>query len=84
MSWNQGERGFLFQWDWQGWQHTGPSSWTIVPPPGERRPKGDANTEKNRAKRRKGDELVTVAFKRPAPDVPLRFIHPGAFLFCDR
>lgn len=55
-----------------------------MPPPGERRPKGDANTEKNRAKRRKGDELVTMAFKRPAPDVPLRFIYPDAFLFCDR
>lgn len=72
------------QWGSRGWQRRGPSSWTIVPPPGERPPKGGANTEENRARRRKGDKFTMTALKRPAPDLPLRFVHPCAFLFRDQ
>lgn len=46
---------FPFLRDLQDWQNVGLSSWTVLLPFGERLPKGDASTEKDRAKRRVGD-----------------------------
>lgn len=52
--------------------------------PGESLPKGNANTEENRAKRREEDKFMMTAFECPDPDVPLRLLCPCSFLLHDQ
>lgn len=56
-----GKEAFYFYKDLQSWQNVGLSSWAVLPSPRDRLPEGDANTEKNRAKGRRGDKFLMTA-----------------------